>query len=95
MVEGQKAELHGVGVVESVGEIDFNFFDLTTSNIIGNNLNVESMGVGNLACGHVATTIKVVKLATIKIQVKLWKPHHRSSIFWGFFAINDNLHVDI
>jgi hypothetical protein len=30
MAEGQKGELHGVDVVESVGKIDFNCFDLTT-----------------------------------------------------------------
>jgi len=29
--------LHGVDVVENVGKIDSNFFDLTTSNIVGNN----------------------------------------------------------
>jgi hypothetical protein len=43
-----------------VGEIDSNCFDLTTSNIVGNSSNVESMVVGNLAFGHVATTIEVV-----------------------------------
>jgi hypothetical protein len=55
MVEGQKGELHGVDVVESVSEIDFNCFDLTTSNIVGSNLDVESMAIGNLAfwsCGN-------------------------------------------
>jgi hypothetical protein len=73
--------LHGVDVVGSVGAIDFNCFDLTTSNIVGNNLNVEGMAIGNLAFSHVATTIKVMKLATIKVQATLWKPHHHSSIF--------------
>jgi hypothetical protein len=34
MVEGQKWALHGVDVVESVGKIDSNFFDLKTSNIV-------------------------------------------------------------
>jgi hypothetical protein len=37
--------LHGVDVVESVGMIDFNCFDLITSNIIGNNSDVESMTI--------------------------------------------------
>jgi hypothetical protein len=60
MVEGQKKELHGVDVVESVGEIDSNCFDFTTTNIIGNSSNVESMVVGNLTFGHVATIIEVV-----------------------------------
>jgi hypothetical protein len=73
--------LHGVDVVESVGEIDFNCFDLTTSNIVGSNLNVEGMAIGNLASSHVVATIKVMKLTTIKVQATLWKPYHHSSIF--------------
>jgi hypothetical protein len=77
MVEGQKGELHVVDVVESVG---VNCFDLTTSNIVGNSLDVENMAIGNLTSGHMVTTIKVVKLTTIKVQVTLWKPHHCSSI---------------
>jgi hypothetical protein len=42
MVEGKKGALHCVDVVESVGGIDSNFFDLTTSNTIGSSLNVET-----------------------------------------------------
>ncbi len=42
MAERQKGALHVVDVVESVGGIDSNFFDLTTSNIVGNNSNVET-----------------------------------------------------
>jgi hypothetical protein len=53
MVKGQKRELHGVDVVESVGEIDSNCFDLTTSNIVGNSSDVESMVISNLASSHV------------------------------------------
>jgi hypothetical protein len=52
--------LHGVDVVESVGKIDSNFCDLTTSNIVGSNSNVENMVVGNLASNNVATIIEVV-----------------------------------
>jgi hypothetical protein len=37
--------LHGVDVVESVGRIDFNYFDLTTSNIVHNSLDVEGMAL--------------------------------------------------
>jgi hypothetical protein len=39
--------LHAIDVVENVDEIDFNFFDLTTSNIIGNNSNVETRENGS------------------------------------------------
>jgi hypothetical protein len=46
MVEEQEGVLHGVDVVKSVGRIDSNFYDLTTSNIIGNNSNVENISVG-------------------------------------------------
>jgi hypothetical protein len=41
--------LHGVDVVESVDMIDMDCFDLTTSNIIGNNSHVESMTIVDLA----------------------------------------------
>ncbi len=40
-------------------------------------------------------TIQVRHLAIIKIQVILWKPHHHSSIFGGFFAINNILLINI
>ncbi len=52
--------LHGVDVVESVGKIDSNFFDLTTSNIVGSNLDVENITVGNLAFSNVIAIIEVV-----------------------------------
>jgi hypothetical protein len=35
MAKGYKGVLHGVDVVESVGKIDSNFYELTTSNIVG------------------------------------------------------------
>ncbi len=60
MAKGQKGALHGVNIVESVGKIDSNFYELTTSNIVGNSSDVESMAVGNLASGNVATIIEVV-----------------------------------
>jgi hypothetical protein len=72
--------LHGVDVIESVGGIDSNFFDLTTSNIDGSNWDVESMVIGNLASNNVVAIIKVVQLKVVKAQVTLWKPHHYSSI---------------
>lgn len=74
MAERQKGALHVVDVVESVGGIDSNFFDLTTSNIVGNILDFESMAID-------VATIKNVKLATIKVQATLWKPHHHSPIY--------------
>jgi hypothetical protein len=63
-----------------VGGIHSNFFDLTTSNIDGRNLDVESIAIGNLASNNVATIIKVVQLVVIKAQATLWKPHHCSSV---------------
>jgi len=51
MVEKQKYVLHGIDVVESVGRIDSNFYDLTTSNIVGNCSNVENISVGIKTCG--------------------------------------------
>ncbi len=80
MVKGKQRELHGVDVIESVGGIDSNFFDLTTSNIDGSNWDVESMVIGNLASNNVVAIIKVVQLKVVKAQVTLWKPHHYSSI---------------
>jgi len=52
--------LHGVDVVEIVGKIDSNFYELTTSNIVGSSSDVESMAIGNLASGNVATIIEAV-----------------------------------
>ncbi len=60
MAKGYKGALHGVDVVESLGKIDSNFYELTTSNIVGSNSDVESMAVGNLASCNVATIIEVV-----------------------------------
>jgi hypothetical protein len=60
MVKGRKGELHGVDVVENVCEIDFNCFDFITSNIVGNNSNVENMATINLASSHVVVVVKVV-----------------------------------
>jgi hypothetical protein len=60
-VEGKQKEFHAINVVESVGEINSNFFALTMSNITSNNSNVESMPICN----------KVVQLVTIKVQTTL------------------------
>jgi len=60
MVKRQKRQLHGVDVVKSVGMIDSNFFDSTTSNIVGNSTDVESMVVGNLAFGNVAIVVEAM-----------------------------------
>jgi hypothetical protein len=78
LVEG---DLHDINVVENVGGIDTNFFDLIISNIVSNLLNLENMyfELGNVV------TIKVVQLVIIKSQVTLWKAHHCNSICWGFF----------
>ncbi len=86
--------LHAVNVVESASRIDSNFCDLTTSNIVGSSLNVESVAVGNLAFGDVAAIIEVVQFTVIKVQATLWKPHCCYP-FVRVLVINDNLHVDI
>lgn len=38
--------------------------------------------------------VEVLKVTIIEMQVVLWIPHNQMSICWGFFIINDNLHVD-
>lgn len=60
--EGKQKKFHAINVVESVGEINFNFFALTMSNIVGNNSNVESMPICNVVA--------------IKVQATLWKPQN-------------------
>jgi len=52
--------LYGVDVVESVGMINSNCFDLRTSKIVNNNLDVDNMVIWHLAFGHVAIVIEVV-----------------------------------
>jgi hypothetical protein len=42
MVEGKLGKFHFVDIIESVGKIDSNFFDLKTSNIDGKSSNVKS-----------------------------------------------------
>jgi hypothetical protein len=74
MDEREQGKFHVFYVVEIVGKINSNFFDLTTSNIVGNILDFESMAID-------VATIKNVKLATIKVQATLWKPHHHSPIY--------------
>jgi hypothetical protein len=34
------------------------------------------------------------QLEAIQAQSLTWKPHSRTSLCWGFFIGNDNLHVD-
>jgi hypothetical protein len=54
MVEGEQGKLHVVDVVENMGGINSNFFDLTTSNIATNNSDVENIIVSNVAVDNVA-----------------------------------------
>jgi len=89
MDERKQGKSHVVDVVEIVGKINSNFFDLTTSNTVGNILDFESMAIDNVVA------IKIMQLVTIKIQATLWKPHHHSPICWGLFLVNDNLPIDI
>jgi hypothetical protein len=65
MVEEQKGVLHGVDVVESVSKIDSNFYDLTTSNIVGNNSDVENILVGIQTCGSSILCNEVKELLII------------------------------
>jgi hypothetical protein len=60
---------------ENVSAIDYNFFDLTTSNVVTNSLNVESMETSDVAI------VEFVFLVTIKVKIASWKPHHHSSIY--------------
>jgi hypothetical protein len=59
MAKGKQGKLHFVDIIENVGEIDSNLFDLTTSNIASNISNVKSMSVNNVISGNVQT-IEVV-----------------------------------
>jgi hypothetical protein len=51
MVEGEQGKLH---VLENMGGITSNFFDLTTSNIANSNSNVENIVIGNVVVNNVA-----------------------------------------
>jgi hypothetical protein len=35
------------------------------------------------------------QLVVIQVQAIAWKPHNWTSLCWGFFAINDNLLMDL
>ncbi len=54
-----KRKFHFVDIIESVGKIDSNFFDLTTANIASKISNVKNMVVNNVTTGNVET-IEVV-----------------------------------
>jgi hypothetical protein len=59
MAKGKQGKLHFVDIIESVGKVDSNFFDLTTSNIASNISNVKNMAVNKVTIGNVQT-IEVV-----------------------------------
>jgi hypothetical protein len=63
--KGKQKEFHAIDVVESVGEINSNYYFLTMSNIDGNNSNVKNMVICNVV------VIKVVQLVAIKVQATL------------------------
>jgi hypothetical protein len=65
MVEKHKWVLHGVDVVESVGGIDSNLYDLTMSNIVGNYLDVKNISVGIKTCGSSILCYEVKELLII------------------------------
>jgi hypothetical protein len=46
---------------ENVGAMDYNFFDLTTSNVVINSSNVENMATNNVA------VVEVVHFVIIKV----------------------------
>lgn len=54
-----------------------------TMNIVRSLLDIESLyfKLNNMA------TIQVMQLATIKVQVALWKLHNHGFIYWGFFLL--------
>lgn len=59
-------------------------------------LNTSSSNMENvcLKIGHLLEN-KVLQLASMEIQVIFWKPHHRNSISWGFFVMNDDFPMDL
>jgi hypothetical protein len=59
-----------------------------SSNVATSNL-VTAIVVSN------STEVEMQQLVVIQVQVIAWKPHSRTSLCWGFFAINDNLPVDL
>jgi hypothetical protein len=59
MAKGKQGKLHFVDIIESVGKVDSNFFDLTTSNIASNISNVKNTAVNKVTIGNVQT-IEVV-----------------------------------
>jgi hypothetical protein len=74
MIEGKQGKFHVV-MFENMGGIDYNFFDLTISNVTSSNSNVENMATSNVAI------VEVVHLVVIKVKIALWKLHHHSSIY--------------
>jgi uncharacterized membrane protein len=41
------------------------------------------------------SNFEVAQLVVIQVQVISWKSHNYIPIYWGFFGINDGLHVDL
>jgi hypothetical protein len=66
-------------VVESVGGVDG---PLVCEDVATNNSNIESV---QLILGN---SLENEVLQLVQVQVALWKPHHQSSICWGFFIVN-------
>jgi len=58
---------------------------------IGNLSNVEFV---HLECDSNLLENDDVQLTIVEVQVQQCKPHNMTSIFWGFFVINDNLLID-
>jgi hypothetical protein len=76
-------------IVESVGGVNEPYL---CEDVVPNTSSSDMESV----CLETALSLEndVLPLVTIEGQVIFYKPHHRNSICWGLFVVNDDLHVD-
>jgi hypothetical protein len=88
-------ELQQPYFIENVGNVGEDATSTTLNQIkFSSLLYVENVHLesGNVALLNVAN---ILRLIAIKTQALIWKPHSHMSICWGFFVMNDGLHVDL
>jgi hypothetical protein len=77
-------------IIESVGGVDEPYLceDVVPNTSFSNMENV---------CLETTISLEdeVFWFVVIEVQVVFWKPHHRNSICWSLFVLNDGLHVDL
>ncbi len=66
--------------------------NMVNMNPVGSMLNVESV---QWQSNNLSSKNDDDKLATKEIDAQQWKPHNRTSICWGFYAINNNMPIDL